>query len=51
MEIKNKLTVTRWDVGRGSWGKDWEGFSRNMYNRSMEKDKVGWGRIECGRSG
>ena len=36
-EIKNKLTVTRGEVGRDNWEKDF----RNMYKGHMDKAKVG----------
>ena len=49
MEIKNKLTGTRGEVG-GDKGKEGEG-SRNMYKGHMDKDNRSGGKIECGRLG
>ena len=52
MEIKNKLAITGREERGGSWGKEGERLSRNMYKGPMDKDNRGWGRrIECGRWG
>ena len=42
IEIKNKLTVTRGEVGGANGGgRKWEGLSRNMYKGHMDKAKGG----------
>ena len=52
MEIKNKLTATRWERGEVEGGRKGKGQSRNMYKRPMDKDnRCGVGGIECGRWG
>ena len=48
IEIKNNLTVARGE-GRGVWGKEEEGSSRNMYEGHMDKDKGV--RLNVGRGG
>ena len=40
MEIKNKLTVTRW-TGKGDNREKREGSSRDMYKGYMDKDNGG----------
>ena len=40
IEIKNKLTVTGWEVG-GANGEEGKGLSKNMYKGHMDKAKGG----------
>ena len=47
IKIKNKLTVTRGEMGEGLWEKIGEGPSRNMYKGPTDKAKGG--RFEGGR--
>ena len=43
MEIKNKLTVTRGEVGGNNGRKKGEELSRNIYKGHMDKTKGGVG--------
>ena len=55
MEVKNKLTVTSGEWGRGQWGEKGEGSSRNMFKGPMDKPKGArikggqWGLVGQGR--